>query len=297
MWSDRPDDLRQLTSLEPGEGFALDGLSNEDYHAGPGLSVSGAKRLLVTPYHYHALTGERTAPPKAPTPGMVNGTLVHCLVLEPDEFDKRYALVPHGVEMRTKVGKEFAAGVLAAGLEVVTVEQYERARSQAYALSRVPEVAELLTAPGFVAEQSVFWRDTAHGLLLKCRPDGRCLVSHGAGNVLLDVKTCTDASDEGFASACAKFGYYMQDPWYCEGVEAATGVPVLGMVFGAVENEFPYAARAFMLSDEARREGREANARARATYAACLTRGEWPGYPEGIAVIDLPRWFRANTQA
>lgn len=295
MWSDEPQ--RQLTALEPGQGLTLDGLSNADYHAGPGLSVSGAKRLLVTPYHYHALTGERTAPPKAPTPGMVNGTLVHCLVLEPDEFGLRYVVGPEDVDPRTKAWKEFAGQAFAAGLEVITQTAYDRARGQAEALRAVPEVAELLTAKGFIAEQSVFWRDTAHGLLLKCRPDGRAPVLHGAGSVLLDVKTATDASDEGFASACAKFGYYMQDPWYCEGVEAATGLPVYGMVFGVVESEFPYAARAFMLSDEARREGREAYARARSTYAACITRGEWPGYPSGISVIDLPRWFRANTQA
>jgi hypothetical protein len=291
-----PLDHDALLAIEAGRGLLFDDLSNADYHSGPGLSVSGAKRLLVTPYHYHALTGERAAPPKAPTPGMVNGTLVHCLVLEPDEFGLRYAVGPDA-DTRSKAWKEFAADAGAAGLEVITSMAYDRARGQAQALRAVPEVAELLTAPGFIAEQSVFWRDEAHGLLLKCRPDGRAPVSHGAASVLLDVKTCTDASDEGFASAAAKFGYYMQDPWYCEGVEAATGMPVLGMVFGVVESEYPYAARALMLSDEARREGREANAKARATYAGCLTRGEWPGYPPGIAVVDLPRWFRANTQA
>lgn len=292
-----PHDIEALQALQPGEGVTHDSLSNADYHHGPGLSVSGAKRLLVTPYHYHALTGERTAPPKAPTPGMVNGTLVHCLVLEPDEFGTRYTVSPEGVDPRSKAWREYCAQAVAAGLDVITPAMYERAKAQAEALRAVPEVAELLNAEGFTAEQSVYWRDEAHGLLLKCRPDGRAPVLHGAGNVLLDVKTCTDASDEGFASAAAKFGYYMQDPWYCEGVEAATGLPVLGMVFGVVENEYPYAARAVMLSDEARREGREAAARARSTYAACITRDEWPAYPPGIAVIDLPRWFRANTQA
>ena len=291
-----PHDLEALQALQPGQGLTHDSLSNEDYHAGPGLSVSGAKRLLRTPFHYHALTGERTAPPKAPTPSMVNGTLVHCATLEPDQFDTRYVVGPD-VDKRTKQWKDFVNAIPQDAFEVITQLQRDQAFAQAAALRAVPEVAELLTAEGFIAEQSVFWRDTAHGLLLKCRPDGRAPVAHGAGIVLLDIKTCVDASDEGFAAACAKYGYYMQDPWYCEGVEVATGLPVLGMVFGVVENEYPYAARAFMLSDEARAHGREAYAKARATYAACITRGEWPGYPAGIAVIDLPRWFRANTQA
>lgn len=290
-----PHDLEALEALQPGEGLTHDSLPNADYHAGPGLSVSGAKRLLQTPYHYHALTGSRTAPSKAPTAGMVNGTLVHCLVLEPDEFGLRYTVGPEGVDVRTKAWKEFGAQALAAGLEVITQAMYERAKGQAEALRLVPAVAELL-AEG-IAEQSVYWRDTAHGLLLKCRPDWRSPVAHGKGIVLLDVKTATDASAEGFASACAKFGYYMQDPWYCEGVQAATGVEVHGMVFGVVESDYPHAAAAYMLSDAARAEGREAAARARSTYAGCITRGEWPGYPQDIQVIDLPRWFRANTQA
>jgi len=287
--------IEVLAGLDVDEGVCIDGVSNADYHAAPGLSVSGAKRLLVTPYHYHALTGERTAPPKAPTAGMVNGTLVHCLVLEPDEFGLRYVVGPEGVEPRSKVWKDFCAQALAAGFEVITSMMYERAKGQAEALRKLPAVAELL-AEG-VAEQSVWWRDTAHGLLLKCRPDWRAPVGNGNGIVLLDVKTATDASAEGFASACGKFGYYMQDPWYCDGVQRATGIEVHGMVFGVVESEFPYACAAYMLSDEARREGREAAARARSTYAACITRGEWPGYPQDIQVIDLPRWFRANTQA
>jgi hypothetical protein len=290
-----PIDREMLLALQAGEGCTVDGVTNDEYHAGPGLSVSGAKRLLVTPYHYHALTGERTAPPKTPSPGMVNGTLVHCATLEPDQFELRYRVMPEGMDKRTKGYREFAESLAATGIEAITSLQREQAFAQAAALRTVPAVAELL-ADG-VAEQSVFWRDAAHGLLLKCRPDWRTPVQRGRGVVLLDVKTTQDASAEAFASSCAKFGYYIQDPWYCEGVAAATGLEVHGMVFGVVESEFPHAAAAFMLSDEARAHGREAAARARSTYAACITRGEWPGYPQDIQVIDLPRWFRANTHA
>jgi hypothetical protein len=182
-----PHDIEALQALQPGEGVTHDSLSNADYHHGPGLSVSGAKRLLVTPYHYHALTGERTAPPKAPTPGMVNGTLVHCLVLEPDEFGTRYTVSPEGVDPRSKAWREYCAQAVAAGLDVITPAMYERAKAQAEALRAVPEVAELLNAEGFIAEQSVYWRDEAHGLLLKCRPGApwrgeraaRCQNLHG----------------------------------------------------------------------------------------------------------------------
>lgn len=271
--------------LQPGEGYAIGGLSNEAYHAGPGLSCSGAKRLLKSPYHYHALAQPHDAPPKAPTAAMVNGTLVHCALLEPAEFLKRYTIGPD-IDKRTKEWKEFLRQ--AAGVEIITQAQHDAAMRQAQALRTVPAVAELL-AEG-VAEQSVYWRDQAHGLLLKCRPDWRSPVQRGKGVVLLDVKTAADASPEGFAKACANFGYHIQDPWYCEGVAIASGLEVHGMVFGVVESEFPHASAAYMLSDDARQLGRELIARARSTYAACELIGQWPGYPQDITVIDLPRW-------
>lgn len=274
-------------ALQPGEGFGLNGLSNEEYHQGPGLSVSGAKRILTSPYHFHELAKPHDAPPKAPTPAMVNGTLVHCAILEPSEFERRYLIAPD-VDKRTKEWKEFAAFARNVNAEPITQVQRDAAMRQADALRALPAVAELL-ADG-VAEQSVYWRDHAHGLLLKCRPDWQSPVGHGRGLVLLDVKTAADASPEGFASACAKFGYFMQDPWYCEGVQTALGIEVHGMVFAVVESEFPHACAAYMLSDEARALGRERIALARLTYRDCMASNEWPGYPSQIQVIDLPRW-------
>ena len=281
------DDYLTTHGLEPGEGVTFDFLANEAYHAGPGLSCTGAKRLLKSPFHYHELAKPHDAPPKAPTPAMLNGTLVHCALLEPDEFDMRYAV--SDAEKRSKAWRDICeAWKNAGGLEVITTLQRDAAMRQAHALRTVPAVAELLGAG--IAEQSVYWRETAPGLLLKCRPDGRSPVQRGEGVVLLDVKTAADASPDGFAKACASFGYHIQDPWYCEGVAIATGLEVHGMVFGVVESEFPHAAAAYMLSDDARALGREQIAKARATYLHCMHEGVWPGYPQDIAVIDLPRW-------
>lgn len=281
-------------ALLPGEGFGIDGLSNEEYHGGPGLSVSGAKRILQSPFHYHELAKPHDAPPKAPTPSMVNGTLVHCALLEPGCFDLRYRVGPEGVDKRTKGWREYAESAAAAGAEVITSVQRDAAMRQAEALRQLPAVADLLREG--VAEQSVYWRDHAHGLLLKCRPDWRSPVAHGRGAVLLDVKTAVDASPDGFAKACANFGYFMQDPWYCEGVATALGIEVHGMVFAVVENEYPHACAAYMLSDEARELGRDRIARARARYLECVKSGTWPSYPTQIQVIDLPRWAYSAAQ-
>lgn len=264
-------------------------LPNADYHAGPGLSHSGIKRLLRSPWHYHALTLPHGAPPKEPTAQMFAGTLAHCATLEPGEFAKRYPVGPEVSSKASREWKNFAAE-LGPGREPITPMQDATAWAQAASLRAHPIVAELLSKGE--PEASVYWHDPAHHILCKARPDWMhpCGTLEAPRIILLDVKTAADASAEGFARAVANFGYHTQADWYCLGVEIATGVRCEGMVFAVVESEFPYACAAYMLDDESMAIARERNRRALATYAACEAKSTWPGYPTDLQVITLPRW-------
>lgn len=264
------------------------GVAADAYHAHPGLSHSEAKRLRrATPYHL-AMDRALGAPRREPSPAMVNGTLVHCALLEPDAFPKRYAAGPD-VDKRTKEWREFAAGCAREGLTPITEEQRNAAMAQAQALHQLPDVCALLAAGQ--AEVSAWWTDKETGLLCKCRPDWvHSIAPPGSGVLLLDVKTASDASPRGFGKAAAEFGYATQAAWYCEGYAAASGVEVHGMVFAAVESSYPYAAAAYMFTDADSDRARAMNRDARALYARCKASGEWPGYPAGINTINLPAW-------
>jgi hypothetical protein len=271
--------------------FALDGvllgLDNEAYHKGPGLSHSGLKRLRKSPFHYRELERERDVPPAAPTPQMFNGTLTHCALLEPSQFDVRYVVGPD-VDKRSKEWREFTKQVPTC--EVITSLQRDAAFRQADALRRLPDVAALLSSGE--PEVSAYWIDEATHVLCKCRPDW---VSSGWGDsgravMLLDVKTASDASPEGFSKAVANFGYHTQADWYCTGYALATGLEVLGMLFAVVESEYPHACAAYMVDDDALLRARMDNRKALELYARCAANDEWPGYPTGIQVITLPRW-------
>jgi PDDEXK-like domain of unknown function (DUF3799) len=279
-----------LLSVGDSGGRVIRGMPNERYHAGPGLSHSGAKRLLITPFHFHALDQARDddVPSTQPTPQQLNGTLVHCAFLEPGEFEARYVIAPD-VRRNTRAYREFAAELEGTGFQPITAEQRDAAYRQANALRTLPDIAQLMRRGE--PELSVYWRDPATAALCKCRPDWKSPVGRDDSSViLLDVKTAADASPEGFARAVAKFGYHTQADWYCSGYALATGVPVHGMVFAVVESEYPHACAAYMLSDEALRRGREDNMRARELYAQCLKTERWPGYAPQIQIIDLPRW-------
>lgn len=261
--------------------------TNDEYHTGPGLSHSGVKRLLRSPWHFQALQGPHE--PAQPTPQMFAGTLCHCATLEPEEFHERYATGPADVDKRSREWKEFAAAN--PDRELITAAQAEVAWAQAAALRSHPVVAELMAGMG-IAEKAIYWRDPATDVLCKAKPDWThlCGTADRPAAILLDVKTTSDASPEGFAKAVINFGYHTQADWYCWGYQLATGTKCEGMVFAVVENEFPYAVACYMVDDAALLLARERNRRALNLYAECERKANWPGYPSELQVISLPRW-------
>jgi PDDEXK-like domain of unknown function (DUF3799) len=70
-----------------------------EYSQTPGLSHSALEDLAVSPLRYWYKWINQERPADEPTPQMQFGSAVHCAVLEPAEFDKRYAAeveVPEG---------------------------------------------------------------------------------------------------------------------------------------------------------------------------------------------------------
>lgn len=264
----------------------------EVYHAINAMSAGGLKRMKQSPAHFYGLQLDPNRPePGEPTPALKNGTMVHCAIFEPASFHDRYVVRPDGLDMRTKEGKAWAATV--AGMEIITAEQMNAAKGQREALLALPEIASLL-ADG-VGESSAFWIDETTGELCKCRPDW--VSPAGDGVVIVDGKTCVDASPEGFSKAIWNFAYHLQAAWYADGYEKATGKTVHGFVFAAVESAWPHAAAAYMLGDDVLDRARAENRRLLNLYAECKRTGVWPGYGSQISLINLPRWARFTEEA
>ena len=179
-----------------------------------------------------------------------------------------------------------------AGKALVDGGQLASARAQATAIRAVPDLAALL-GDGY-AEASTFWIDEATGELCKCRPDW--VSPTGSGVILVDGKTCQDASPAGFARTVWNFSYHLQAAWYSEGFERATGIQVHGFVFAAVESSWPHPAAAYMLGDDVLDAARRENRRLLDLYAECKRTGVWPGYAPGISLIQLPAWAQRQLE-
>lgn len=281
----------------------IDGQDIEAYHRGPGISKTGLDHVARSPATFYALHLDPARPPEKDRAGQLEGQLAHCAILEPAEFDQRYAVLPADAPRRPtdaqwNAKKPSTESVEAmewwtawikssAGRTIITQAQRETALRQAESVRRLPDVAEALAAGR--PEVSAYWVDPDTGVLCRCRPDW----VHPAGEngvILLDVKTYSDASPAEFARQIARKRYHVQDAFYSDGFARASGLEVLAFVFVAVETEWPYAASAVMLDAPSKAQGMQQVRRDLSTYAACLASNEWPGHGTGIHQVSLPAW-------
>lgn len=259
------------------------GLPHAEYLEADGISNSDCGKILQSPAHWM----EWKRNPIEPTPQMALGTATHVGVLEPDEFSSRYIVAPDGIDRRTKAGKESWAAFLveAEGKTILTAEQSSKIDGMAAAVARHPAAGELLD--NGIAEVSAFWKDGFTGLDCKCRPDWTTV------NTLVDLKTTTDASPEGFVRSIAKFGYHRQAAFYLDG-HAALNLPKERFVFIAVESLPPYAVGVYELDEVSLDVGRIEYESALNRFAACIESGEWPAYADGCRTLTLPAWVMRN---
>jgi exodeoxyribonuclease VIII len=253
-------------------------ISNAEYHADPAVSASHLHAVAKSPYHYWSryLDPKRSAP--EPTAAMRLGSLVHCAVLEPDELAKRYAVC---LPRNTKAGKEMAAEMEASGIEAVTETDMEQALAMAASVRNHQAAATLLRDGK--AEQSFWWDDIPTGLRCKCRPDWY------NGTTIVDLKTTTDASPQGFAKSVAQWRYHVQQAHYLSGTFAER------FVFIAVEKTYPYAVGVYELDEAAMLHGASERRVNLQTIADCRAISEWPGYGNTIQPLSLPAWALGTT--
>lgn len=139
---------------------------------------------------------------------------------------------------------------------------------------------------GGAAEQTVYWVDEETGELCKCRPD---FLRYDGRPV--DLKSCNDATPEGFAKSVEAYGYDMQEQYYLDGLEAVTGVRPVNMPFVVVEPEPPYLVAVYVLSEAYEQIGKGLVRRALRLLKECRDLNNWPGLPAEITKLEPRRFY------
>lgn len=154
------------------------------------------------------------------------GDAMHAICLEPDRLKSEFVVMPE-LNLRTNAGKEERDSFIAenAGKKILTADEHKKLNLMFDSVMANPEARKLIESAG-LAESSWFWTDSDTGVDCRCRPDK--LVD----NLLIDVKTTDTIA--GFAKSVDMYRYYVQDPFYCDGLEA-NGLDDASMVFLVIQ--------------------------------------------------------------
>lgn len=275
----------------------MDIINDAEYHATEGISSSTLKEAARSLAHCYARYFD-PAREKKTTAAMEFGTCVHTMVLEPLSQHQVFAVVPEGMDRRSKEGKAFFADIEDAGLIALKQNDFEKIESISRSVFSNTKASELINHELALIEQSFFFGCSLHGLKLKARPDifiPPC--KEFPLGAICDLKTTLDASQSGFERSAYSLGYHIQAGWYAYVVSMVLGLKELPeFYFIAVEKEQPFACTVFRVSDAFMNAG---SSKALALYdevAIAIRDDYWPAYTEKgeVADLDLPRYAEEN---
>jgi len=214
-WDDNPALANKLPSvIKPGFYY---GIENDEYRKSAPISKSDLDYFQTNPAQYIWSRNAPVDPEKLDA--MDNGSALHCLMLEPDEYKKRF-IVMDKFDARTTKGKADKAAWIAehegSGKIILEPEYARKLPIMRDSLLAHPLVRDVFESD-YKTEVSGFFKDPETGLMVKFRPD--LMVSNAS--MLCDLKKLAqfDRMDYVFDD----HGYHVQNALYADGYHAITG--------------------------------------------------------------------------
>jgi len=265
-----------ISRLKDRKTFTVRRLSSEVYHQGRAVSSSMLKAFASesTPQEiYHRYV--KIDAPSRDTKAFIFGRAFHKICLEKKNFFDDFVIFP-GKRRAGKAYDEFKEKN--PGKDIITGDIYDEIRRLRDALYKVPEVNSLLK--GGIAESSVIWIDEDTGVKCKARAD------YIKGNVIIDLKTCANASRHAFNQDMIKYHYYIQAGHYMEGFDKDNfAFIVIDKGIYPRIHVIDLSDKYYEMADVARRNQMERVAYFEAHYTK---NKEWPASNDTYLVLDPP---------
>lgn len=228
------------------------------------------------------------------------GDVVHCAILESDDFTDRYLPLPDFDPERhtkadgspatnwraTKAYKEDCARIAEEWPDVQLVErdQWDKAVAMRDQVFGHAEAKALLKADGLV-EASIIVTDPEFGIRWKLRPDKIVTKTHAN----LSVKTTRNAREDVFTHDVFRYGYHVKEAVY------RMLLPVAGIDVGhtwilALESEGAHEVALYEMDDAYLDMGREMALKGMAKIAQAMDSGDWPGLPVSLTTLSPPHY-------
>lgn len=250
-------------------------MPHKEYHSIDALSRGRLSQLKKSPAHMKYYLDH---PEERDSEALILGEALHALVLEPDTFNSRFAVEPE-VNKRTKAGREAIETIRQRFPEktLISPKLWELAIRLAETITLHETIPALLHP--CKKEVSLFWeRD---GVLCKARLDAW----DQEFGVIYDVKTCQDASEQGFFRAVRDHDYQMQAHWYLDGLNRL-GEKAEKFIWIPIEKKPPYGVSIRECGSGLLSDGKTDIERYFEKYVYCKANDYWPGYSTAPVVLD-----------
>lgn len=259
--------IRQKIAENNGRGVTFEGISNEDYHTGPGISSSDIKALVNGSLNKWLYSKKN---PKNQTPALELGTMIHTYVLENSDFWNRYFReeeVPSAPPRNTTVGKDLFKEWSIMNSEILEEKYKGKLESdqwqKEYLFHYVPELRGknpikrfqleivegiyqsimnhdtlplLLKKEDCRREVSLYWIDKETDELCKCRPD----IENFKWPCILDLKSCQDAGLDAFEVDITNRDMHVSAWWYLWGASEVYEVQYDEFIYIPCEKVAPF---------------------------------------------------------
>ena len=305
--------------------------TNEQYHAGPGVSKSTLDAIAISPLNYWDQYINPAREPREYKHAFAVGDGTHKLVLEPGTFEQTYAVgfdkkaFPQALDTIDQLKQALnALNLPARGSkpELVRLLQEENPSAQimmvleaqhnatmtgkiALPASDYKNMLRMLQAVtshhtaggllyGATTEQSFYWNDE-NGVLRKCRTDSIT----ADGRYVVDLKTTEDVSESGFGRTIAQRRYEVQAAWYLDILGALYGSDApQGWAIIAAQKTRPFDVAVHELTEDQIQRGRLLYQRDLALLRECQRLDRWPGIDRGAVIrARLPEWAMRESYA
>lgn len=281
------------------------GQSNADYHATEAVSASklrtfarnpGGPQLYYQKYILRAL-------PDEPSEAKSYGTALHCAILEPQKFSDTVAVLPEGIDRRTKAGKDayVAFEALSAGKTVISSAALSLIEQQVAMLAGHSAAMTLLHR----GVPEISWRVKSRGFpnipAMQCRTDWfnseGCDLTDGRPYVV-DIKSCNTLEEDAFGSfirSARDHNYDHQAALYMA-ILATLGVECRDFFFIALEKQAPLGVSVYRMSEYNLGRADESLSGLLGQLDNCYKTNTWPNTQPGIQELKIRRFREVDAR-
>lgn len=258
----------------------------EQYLKVDAISSSDMKKILQSPAKYKQYKNTSSKS----TDAMLLGSAIHCRILEPEEFTKRYIFEPNLDKVKNKAKwKEFKQDCIESNRIILKNSYNDIIEGIVQNLNGNMTMQAILNNPSIVFEQSLFWHDKQFDIDCKCQCD--FIIFNGDMAVIGDIKTTTDC-DNPFERDFEKYQYYLQAYHYCCGVKASyENIKSVDFLFVAIEKTAPFEIQCYDLEKEYYEIGKIEREKAINKYKECLKNDSWKR-SENIKTLKVSNWLK-----